>query len=65
MKKTYAEQQKDIWAKEAKKAEEMGFETVVEYRQYRADENRKATFIAKIERYKKAIAEMEEWLANH
>lgn len=65
MKKTYNEQCADVWAKEAKKAESLGFNSVEEYRRYLADENRKKTYIAKISRYRKAIAEMEEWLANH
>lgn len=65
MKKSYEEQCKDVWAKEAKKAESLGFESVAEYRQYLADENKKRTYLAKIARYEKAIAEMEEWLASH
>ena len=65
MTKSYLEQCKDVWAKEAKKAESLGFESIAEYRQHLADENRKKTYIAKIARYQKAIAEMEEWLANH
>jgi len=65
MEKSWMEQCKDVWAKEAKKAESLGFESVKEYRQYLADENRKKTYVAKIAHYKKAIAEMEEWLAVH
>ena len=65
MKKSYEEQCKDVWAKEAKKAESLGFESVAKYRQYLADENKKRTYLAKVARYKKAIAEMEEWLAVH
>lgn len=65
MKKSYDEQNKEIWAKEAKKAESLGFKSVAEYRQHLADENRKKTYLAKIARYERAIAEMEEWLAAH
>lgn len=65
MMKSYMEQCKEVWAKEAKKAESLGFESVAEYRQHLADENKKKTYIAKIAHYQKAIAEMEEWLANH
>lgn len=65
MKKTYNEQCADVWAKEAKRAESLGFNSIEEYRRHLADENRKKTYIAKISRYRKAIEEMEEWLANH
>lgn len=65
MKKSYEEQCKDVWAKEAKKAESLGFASVEEYRQHLANENKKRTYLAKVARYKKAIAEMEEWLAVH
>ena len=62
MKKTFEEQYKDIKVKEMKKAKEMGFNSVEELRKYFADQNRKKTYLAKIERYKKAIAEMEKWI---
>lgn len=65
MKKSYEEQLNDIHAKEAKKAESLGFKTVAEYRQHLSNENKKKTYITKIAYYKKAIAEMEKWLANH
>lgn len=64
MKKSYEEQCADVWAKEAKKAESLGM-SVAEYRQYLADKNRKETYLAKIARYEKAIAEMQAWLAEH
>lgn len=65
MKKTYEEQYEDIKAKEMKKAKEMGFDSVQELRKYFADQNRKKTYLVKIERYKKAIAKMEEWIETH
>ena len=65
MKKTYEEQYEDIKAKEMKKAKEMGFDSVQELREYFANQNRKKTYLAKIERYKKAIAKMEAWIEMH
>lgn len=65
MKKTYEEQLKDIREKEAKKAEEMGFESIREYRTYLANQNKKATYLAKIARYQKAIEEMQAWVNEH
>jgi hypothetical protein len=41
MKKSYEVQCAEVWAKEAKKASEMGFASVKEWRQYQADQNRK------------------------
>lgn len=65
MKKSYEQQCADVWAKEAKKAEEFGFESVAKYRLYLANQNRKATYLAKIARYQKAIEEMLAWLAEY
>ena len=65
MKKTLGQQQADVWAKEEQKAFSLGFESVEEYRQHLADENRKKTYLAKIARYQQAIAEMEAWLETH
>jgi len=65
MKKTLSQQQAEVWAKEEQKAFSLGFESVEEYRQYLADENRKKTYLAKIARYEQAIAEMKAWLETH
>ena len=65
MKKSWEEQNEEIWAKEAKKAESLGFASVYAYREHCAMENRKKTYQAKIARYQKAIAEMEAWIASH
>ncbi len=65
MKKSYEEQLKDIRAKEEKKAKSLGFSSIEKYREHLANENRKRTYLAKIARYQRAIAEMTEWLAEH
>lgn len=65
MKKNHWEQINDVWAKEEKKAKSLGFETVQEYRQHLADENRKKTYLAKIAHYQKAIEEMQAWVDAH
>lgn len=36
--------------------------TVKEFREYQAKQNKLKTYQAKIERYKKAIAEMQDWI---
>lgn len=49
-----------------KRAEERGAEkrgmTVKEFREWQAKQNRLKTYRAKIERYKKAIEEMQAWI---
>ena len=65
MKKTLGQQQAEVWAKEEQKALSLGFESVYEYRQYLANENRKKAYLAKIARYEQAIAEMKAWLETH
>lgn len=65
MGKPYEEQLADIRAKEIKKAKSLGFENVEAYRKHQANENRKKTYLAKIERYEKQLAEIKKWLADY
>lgn len=71
MKKDYDVQAKETWMKEEKKAMAMGM-SVKEWRQYQADENKKKTYVIKIQHHKehiarlqKEITELEQWLAEH
>ena len=63
MTKNYEEQVKDVQAKELKVAKERGFNSVEDFREAVAIENRKKSYIVKIAKYEKYIAEMEEKLA--
>ncbi len=72
MKKSYEVQCAEVWAKEAKKASEMGFASVKEWRQYQADQNRKKSYEIKIARLQKFIPElqrkieyMQKWVEEH
>lgn len=65
MSKSYKEQVADVRAKEAARAERLGFASVEAYRQHLSIENRKATYRAKIARYQRAIAEMQAYLDTH
>ena len=62
MKKTMTEQYEDIKRKEMISAQKHGFETVEEWREFQATQNRIKTFEAKIARYEKAIAEMKAYI---
>ena len=62
MKKSYNEQYEDNKRIEEKSAHKHGFETVEEWREYQAKQNRIKTFEAKIARYEKAIAEMKAYI---
>jgi len=64
MKKTYAQQVADTWAKEAQKAASMGY-TVEEWRQVQADNNKRKTYEEKVVRLRKEVERMEKWLAEH
>lgn len=63
--KTWAEQNAEIWEREAQTAKNKGFDNVYAYRAYLAEQNKRKTYIAKIAHYKRAIEEMEAWLNNH
>lgn len=65
MKKDLMQQQNEVWAKEEQKGKELGFNTLEEYRTWKANENRKKTYLAKIAHYEKAIEDMKKWLAEH
>lgn len=58
----FEDDNQNIWAKEEKKAKELGFENVQAYRTYLSNQNRKKTYIVKIERYKKEIKRMQAFL---
>ena len=62
MKKDYNAQYEDIKRKEEMSAHKHGFETVAEWREYQAKQNRIKTYEAKIARYEKAIAEMKAYI---
>lgn len=65
MKKSYEEMERDIRMKEEMSAHKHGFETVAEWREYQAKQNRIKTYKAKIARYEKAIAEMKAYIAEN
>lgn len=62
MKKTMTEQFEDIKRKERESAIRHGFETVEEWREFQATQNRIKTYEAKIARYEKSIAEMKKYI---
>jgi predicted RNase H-like nuclease (RuvC/YqgF family) len=62
MKKSYTEQMKDIVRKEEMSARKHGFETVEEWREFQAKQNRIKTYEAKIARYEEAITEMKAYI---
>lgn len=65
MKKSYEQQVADVRAKEAEKAQALGFESVEAYRTHLSIANRIATYKAKIERYSRAIAEMQAYIEKY
>ena len=64
MKKTYEEQMKDIRVKEMESAKKHGFETVEEWREHQAVQNRVKTYKVKVQSYEQQIAEMQKKLAE-
>ena len=72
MAKTYEEQVKDVQVKELKTAKERGFDSVEDFREAVAIENRKKSYAIKISKYEKYIPELEaklkmmkEYIATH
>ena len=64
MTKNYAQQVADTQAKEARKAQSMGY-TVEQWRKVQADNNRRKAYEAKVAHLRKELERMEQWLAEH
>ena len=65
MKKNYNEQYEDNKRIEEMSAKKHGFNSVEEWREFQAKQNRIKTYEAKIARYEKAIAEMKAYIAEN